>query len=252
MAGATDWAKAGWPDFNKGVVPPARVSYVMESPVELYIARDYTDSTVQCNAVGVREAEIFITTFKHDNPVADYTAGDIPRTADFLADNTLSIGSDSKQPPIAVFLRTLGYLISIDTPVHWRVQAGHVFCRTRGGNKTHEKTFREWRGVAYSEQFTIFGDESDDLWYIHPDGKFLKSAPPGPVVGGHLVLTVAVKPPGMEFWIRDVVHIRVVGSNPGATAYEPVIDKQLADLAVPEPCRAPLRNILIAELEQEA
>lgn len=248
----TDWAKAGWKDHNKGVVPCARVSYLTDAPEELFVARDYTDGVMQCNAVAFREAQLSIETFEHDNPVTPYEPGIVPREPTFLTKNTLTIGNDSKQPPIAVRLKTLGFEIDSATPVHWRVQAGHVFCRTRGGTKTHEKTFREWRGLAYSDQFTLFYDESDDVQYLDPAGNLLKSPPDGPVVGGHVVLTVAVRPPGIDFWLRDVVHIRVIGSNPGAAAYEPIIDRQLAACTVPEACRAPLRNILLAELEQEA
>jgi len=250
---ATDWS-ANWRGYNNGVKPPPRVSYVVDAPTECYVARDYSDADrVLFNAIGIREAELVISTWGHESPDKAYVAGDVPRAAKYLESNTLSIGSDCKQPAVAIRCSLVGITPSEANPIHWRLEAGHVFCRRRGSGRppTEERVFREWRGVAHTDTFTLFDEETDDVLYERPDGSHSKTPPKGPVVGGHHVLTVAAKPEAIEFWVRDVVHIRVIGSNPGAAAYEPIIDGQLSDLSVPADCRPSLRNILIAELEQE-
>jgi len=133
-----------------------------------------------------------------------YTAGGVPRLADFNA-NVFRLTSTPRMPPIRVSCAVEGFDPQIH-PIFWRLICRHVLCRHMNTGhyryRAAAETFEgEWRGESRARDFTVFGP---DCTYTYSDHTR--------VLGGHGLLIVAVKLD--EAMLCDYVHVRIAGTNP--------------------------------------
>jgi hypothetical protein len=148
-----------------------------------------------------------------------YTAGGVPRLADFNA-NVFRLTPTSRMPPIRVSCAVEGF-DPARHPIFWRLVCRHVLCRhTNTGRYRYcgaAETFEaEWRGESRAADFTVFGP---GCAYTYSDNTR--------VLGGHGLLIVAVKLD--DALLCDYVHVRITGTNPTQTDVFNYLDAHLAN-----------------------
>jgi hypothetical protein len=189
-----------FPDYDSGLPLPRTV---LTTPGRFPVARS------GANTLQIVAPLLQITNLDRRTPPG-YRPGGVPRAPEFNS-NVLAITATPAMPRIAVQCAVRGFSPA-QTPIYWRLQCRHVLARHmntgngryRGASEIHED---EWQGRSTSPNFVLFGTPPDPS--VVYDYNSVNA-----IMGGHAILTVAVRAPGTGGWLSDYVHLRIGGTNP--------------------------------------
>lgn len=206
---------------NNGETPPTRR---IKSD-----ANRFTRSTGDSHRVeGAPACGLKITNLDRDDPPG-YTAGDYPRgTFNKNVGDTLLIGSTARMPTIEVVCKVDNF-DPAETPIQWRLSCLQVLGRhSNTGNSRYASAVEvlkdEWQGTATKKRFTLF--EREDSGTV--EYTYNTNSDAGRVMGGHALLMVSAKPPGLRLPLIDYVHLRIGGTNPTEAEVLAYLRTQLA------------------------
>jgi hypothetical protein len=194
---------------DDGLIPPTRNLGSLEG-LCLDVALSPFD-TRAAHSLRVAPGGLQITNLDRSDPPG-YLPGSYPRSAKFNR-NVISLRASGGMPRIRVRCALSGVGASRAT-IYWRLQCLHLLCRHKKTTFPYRYTplckrfYHEWQGRSVSDDFTLF--DPADASVAHDLG----GGPNGPVMGGHAILSVAARVPGMRAPLVDYAHLRIVGANP--------------------------------------
>ena len=226
MVHTSDWhiRNNTFQNSNNGLEVPTRNLRMDRLPV--YIAPGHRN----LNAVLVAAVELQITNLDRTDPPR-YQPGGVPRTAAFNQ-NIYQLTTAPAMPVINIECDVRGFDPTA-IPIHWRLICRHVLCRhAPQGNYRYagvcEELQDEWHGTATSPRFTLFANPRDQNVIYTYNTDFTNNRQPGPVMGGHAILSVAAFP-NIGPPLLDYVHLRIGGNNPRRQEVLNYIGNRLAD-----------------------
>lgn len=218
---------------DKGIPTPERKT--CSDVPEMYVCRTASGTseynTLECAGFALQIANLD----RNDPP--NYQKDSFFRDNHFNLNSgaAFRITAEPRMPQIVVRCRTSGFTAA-DFPIHWRLRCRHVLCRHWNIGKHEgvgsyryrgvcEQLEDEWQGKSWQAEFKLFEPASNpDLEYLYNSNEV-----GGPVMGGHAILEVAALPAGCTTLLKDYVHLRIGGTNPGKANVLSYIDQQLQD-----------------------
>ncbi|HXU80201.1 MAG TPA: hypothetical protein VN914_02315 [Polyangia bacterium] len=208
-------------DKNKGLTLPDRLIGVKRD-IPFAMART-ADGLSHSNTLACIPGALRIENLDRADP-PNYKPGDFPREVAFNG-NVKQISAEPHMPVLEVQCSVFGF-DPATTPIFWRLQCLHVLSRHyNAGDYRYaslcERLEHEWQGKAKAASFKLFDPADGNVTYDFGGGARDR------VMGGHALLSVAARVPGMPKPLLDFVHLRIGGTNPTAVEVLTFLNSQI-------------------------